>query len=151
MKQDSQIVDIKSLREEFGTQKSATSMLDLQNVFNDFITKQKVERISRIRDVELDKICRMMYFGIRHTAILNVIIAKKTKTKSDDFKTFNFSNLDYNKIEVSSILEYTMINLSLRLSLDSQSRLELKEIITSLVGIQLQKEIKNQKDEQLEK
>ena len=146
MKRDAQIVDIQALKKDFAQTGKTTSILDLQNIFNDFITKQKVERISRIRDVELDKICRMMYFGIRHTAILNILIAQKTKTKLDDKKKFNFSNLNYNEIEVSSILEYTMINLSLRLSLDSQSRLELKEIITSLVGIQLQKEIK-QKEE----
>lgn len=130
MKKNSQIVDINALKEEFGNSGKTTSMLDLQNVFNDFITKQKVERISRIRDVELDRICRLMYFGIRHTAILN------------KDKNFNFSNLKYDDIEVSSLLEYTMINLSLRLSLDSQSRLELKDIITSLIGIQLQKELK---------
>ncbi len=130
MKKNAQIVDIQALKDEFGTSTKTTTMLDLQNVFNDFIKKQKVERISRIRDVELDKICRLMYFGIRHTAILNAD------------KNFNFSNLKYEDIEVSSLLEYTMINLSLRLSLDSQSRTELKDIITSLVGIQLQKELK---------
>lgn len=130
MKKNAEIIDIEALKSEFGGSGKATSMIDLQNVFNDFITKQKVERISRIRDVELDRICRLMYFGIRHTAILN----------SD--KNFNFSNLIYAELNVSSLLEYTMINLSLRLSLDSQSRMELKDIITSLVGIQLQKEMK---------
>jgi len=121
-KQGQEIIDY----EEFSKQINSASFFDLQKTINDFIQREKIERITRIRDVELDKICQMFFFGIRHTAFMN----KGRK---------NYMTLSYDKLKISSMLEYTLINLSLRLSLSSKSRDELKEVITNMIKAEMKK------------
>jgi hypothetical protein len=126
-----QIISFEQLKEEF-SKSGVSDFSDLQGVLSDFIQKGKIERITRIRDIELDRICQMLFFGVKHTAKLN---------KKDFFVFSNVQELEYKDLFISSILEYTLINLSLRLSLDSQSRAELKDIVVSLIKSQIEKEL----------
>lgn len=105
-----------------------TDVFDVQSIIQEFIKKSSIERITRIKDVELDKICRLFYFGIKHTAFLN------------HKKEFSFTNnVSYQDLKISSILDYVMINLSMRLSLNSKSREELRDVITKLIENEVEK------------
>lgn len=138
-----QIIDFEDLKNQITDTKPNTSLFNFENTFRNFLDTSKVEKISRIRDVELDKICQMLFFGVRHTAFLNVSkqstinylnLSANQKGKIKDIET----NL-YKKLEISYLLEYTIMNLSLRLSLSSQSREELKGVVNSLIKAEMEK------------
>ena len=122
-----------------GTDKGM-SIQNISEVITKLINKQSIERISRIRDVELDNICRMLFFGIKHTALLNNDLKLNYAGKQD----FELENM-----EISAILDYTMINLSLRLSLGSESRKELRDVVINMIASQLEimkQKIKGEKE-----
>lgn len=119
MKEDKEILEFQDIKKLLGYK---TEVFDIQSIIQEFINKSNIERITRIKDTELDKICRLFYFGIKHTSYLNL---------NKDFSFTN--NTKYQDIKISSILDYVMINLSMRLSLNSKSREELTAVIVELI------------------
>jgi len=117
-------ITIEQLKEKLG---KSERVLDIKELLDNFLRKQDIDRITRIRDIELDNIARLFFFGIRHTALLN---------KNN---TFSYIEFEYKNLEISNILEFVLINLGLRLSLNSKSREELQNIISSLVRVELEK------------
>lgn len=113
----------------------SNSFFNMDKTIKDLLDTGKIEKITRIRETELDDIAVMFYFGIRHTAILNLLSNPKSKN-------VYYANIDYNKLEISSILDYVLINLSMRLSHDSKSRIEIENMITALVKNEVEKMLK---------
>jgi len=121
MKMDNNIMDFDQLKSVISGQRSST-ITDIRNIIDSLLNRSDIDMISRIKDIELDKICNMLH----HSHQLSLMMNK-------DFK------IDPNKHEIlmCSAEKYVLQNLSLRLSLDSQSRKEFVDIFISLIKTEL--------------
>lgn len=90
------------------------SSSSMHKIIDTLFDKSKLEMITRIRDIELDKLARMLYFG---------------------------KKLSEHKNKISNLEKFVKLHLALRLSLDSKSREEIAEIFTSLIktNVELEK------------
>lgn len=131
-----EITDLEELKKFIGGGKS---LFNIKDTIADFINKSNIDRITRIRDVELDEICRMFFYGIRHSAFL-------IHGKNINISFINYEELTDNYM-ISEILEYVLINLSLRLSLNSESRKELENIATAMIRKEIDR-IENENDKE---
>lgn len=131
------VLSLEDIKKELGGSDKKT-ITDIPELIKHFVQKSKIERLSKVRIQEIDKISQMLFFGIRHTAFLN----------SDKYKDTNYMNIQYTDLKISSILEYTLINLSVRLSEESESRRDIKEMITSLITKEIDLMRREKNDEQ---
>lgn len=120
-------VSPEELRAYLGVENKKT-ITDIPELIKHFVQRSKIERLSKVRIQEIDKIAQMLFFGIRHTAFINYNNKKLT----------NYMNIQYNDLKISSILEYTLINLSVRLSEEADSRKDIKDMITSLISKEIE-------------
>ena len=122
------VISLEELKSYLGDSTGKRTITDIPELIKNFTQRKRIERLSKVRLPEMDKIAQMLFFGIRHTAFLNY----------ERFKHLNYMNILYNDLKISSILEYTLIHLSVRLSEDADSRRDIKEMITSLISKELE-------------
>ena len=110
------------------------SIADIKVLLQEYLERKNIDLISRIRDVELDKICSMLYHTHNISLKMSLLVnANRDKTKEKDLK-----------IIMCSGENYVLQNLYLRLSLNSQSRIEIENILVSLI----KKEMEQKESEQ---
>ena len=131
-KQTIDINDIAELKKQLGFNES---FFNMQKTIKELSNTTIIEKITRVNDTENDDIAVLFYFGVRHTAVLNLI-------KNKNAKNIFYANMNYTDLEVSSMLDYVLINLSLRLSWGGKSRQEFENMITAQVKTEIEKILK---------
>lgn len=121
------VTEIEDLQKFFTDLNKQNSFLNFEKTLTNILDSKQIEKLTRIRDVELDNIANMFFWGVKHTSFMN---------KS---KKFYYPTLNYNDLKISSMLEYILIHLSLRLSLDGKSRQEIENILTAMIKIEMDK------------
>ena len=134
------ILNIEELKAQMGLGKKET-ITDIPELISNFVQRKRIERLSKVRIEEIDKIAQMLFFGIRHTAYLNL--------NNPQISKINYMNIEYSDLKISSILEYTLINLSVRLSEEANSRKDLKEMITGLITKEIELNKENMQNESI--
>lgn len=139
--ENNEIIEIENIRDLQQQQQFANTLFNFDKILKEILNTDKIEKISRVDEEDIDNIALMFYFGVRHTAILNIS------------KIVNYPNLQlkYKDLRISSILEYVLINLSVKLSRNSESRIEIKEMITALIKSEAEKLVKELQQEQEQK
>lgn len=145
-KNDIPILDINDIVGNLNN-KSFGSLGDIQKIISQFINRGDIDLISRIKDTELDNICNMLFQS--HTLSIKWTLRRlQLKNKNKKIHEIIISKED---VIISAGEEYALKHLNLTLSLDSQSRTEIKEILISLIKKEIEtqyreKEIENKRN-----
>lgn len=131
------VTELKDIKGFFNNLNAKSTFLDFEKTLKAILNSEQIEKLSRIRDIELDNLVNLFYWGVKHTAYLNI------NTK------FYYPKLKFNDLIVSDMLEYILIHLSMRLSLIGESRREIENILTSMVKVEIDK-ITGNKEKQIE-
>jgi len=121
------IMTLEELQKQLNIKKSS-AVSDIKEVINAFLNRQDIDMITRIRDTELDKICNMLHHTHGISIILNNAFISELGTK--------YKKEIYIPV-ICSGERYVLQNLSLRLSLNSESRKELENVFISLIKNEL--------------
>ena len=121
------ILDIEDIKSQFNNKFG--SIADIKLLLEKYLERKNIDLISRIRDVELDKICNLLHHSHLISIKMNIAILGSKK----------FSEVLEKDIKLSSGELYGIRNLSLRLSLDSSSRKEIENILVSLIKKEMER------------
>lgn len=107
---------------------------ELKDVLKIILKRKNIDLLTRIKEIELDKICRMYYFGVKLTYYMNkTLLSKENIEKLLKLKSQDLEKYLQKYFIKSSLEDYVLTNLYLRLSLDSQSRNEIENITTNII------------------
>lgn len=133
------VLSFDELKDEIEKGIKGQSVLDIKSILDRFLNRQDIDLITRIKENELDRICNMLH----HTHKISLLKVRRLAVY-EDIKTID-DNYIKNNMCTGEI--YVLQNLSLRLSLDSQSREELVNIFVSVIKTELENIIKTKSED----
>lgn len=134
-----QLINLQDIKDEFSSAGIGSGFIDIKKVLKTLLPKEKqLDVMTRVRDVELDKISTALY----HAHNISILQTKRlSKPRKDE------TGKEYIPPLMSHPELFILQNLSLRLSLDSQSRDELVKTFIAHIAREMEVGIAAAKEE----
>lgn len=125
-------IEVLDINDFLKSDKKGDNIINSEKIINTLLDETRIDSITRIRDLELDKISTMLHHTIQISAKYSAAMLMYSENRDIYIKE--------NKLFICSGYKYIKQNLKLRLSINSRSREEFENIFTTFFKHQIEKD-----------